>query len=149
MFNLKGCSSPIPRNGDRGIRDATASRLVPDITESVLTTIPAILLPTMVLLYHLVFTLAAFSSSALAQTCATVNPAYAPTWGSGFSGRVLMNGLKSPRGIVFDSENNLLVVESGGSGVRYVKLTDNGGTNVCVASSKQLIDERGVRKLPT
>ena len=55
-----------------------------------------------------------------------------------------MNGLNSPRGLVFDSQNNLLVVEAGGAGVRYVKLTDNGGTDVCVASSKQIIPERGV-----
>jgi hypothetical protein len=81
------------------------------------------------------------------QKCTTINPAYAPTWGTGFSGRVVMNGLKSPRGLLFDSMNNLLVVEAGGAGVRYVKLTDNGGTDVCVASSKQLIPERGVSKL--
>lgn len=87
---------------------------------------------------------AAFAPSALSQSCATINPAYAPTFGSGFSGRVLVNGLKSPRGLIFDTLGNLLVVESGGSGVRYIKLTDNGGTDVCVASSKQLIPERGV-----
>lgn len=101
----------------------------------------------MVLLYHIVFALATLSSSALAQTCATISPAYAPTWGTGFSGRVVMKGLKSPRGLIFDSLNNLLVVEAGGAGVRYVKLTDNGGSDVCVASSKQLINERGVSKL--
>ncbi|KAF2254542.1 glucose sorbosone dehydrogenase [Trematosphaeria pertusa] len=98
----------------------------------------------MVLLHHFVFALATLSSSTLAQTCATINPAYAPTWGSGFSGRVVMNGLRTPRGLIFDSLNNLLVVESGGAGVRYIKLTDNGGTDVCVASSKQLIPERGL-----
>jgi len=99
----------------------------------------------MIHLQPLVFALAALSSTAAGQSsCATINPAYAPTWGSGFSGRVVVNGLKSPRGLVFDSQNNLLVVESGGAGVRYVKLTDNGGTNVCVASSKQIIPERGV-----
>lgn len=102
----------------------------------------------MVLLHHFVFALATLSSSTLAQTCATINPAYAPTWGSGFSGRVVMNGLRTPRGLIFDSLNNLLVVESGGAGVRYIKLTDNGGTDVCVASSKQLIPERGVSKVP-
>ena len=87
---------------------------------------------------------AALAWTAFAQKCATINPAYAPTWGSGFSGRVVMNGLKSPRGLVFDSAGNLLIVESGGSGVRLVTLTDNGGTDVCVASSKQLISERSV-----
>lgn len=98
----------------------------------------------MALLYRVVFAVVALLPTALAQTCATINPAHAPTWGTGFSGRVVMNGLKTPRGMVFDSQNNLLVVESGGAGVRYIKLTDNGGTDVCVASSKQLIPERGV-----
>jgi hypothetical protein len=59
-----------------------------------------------------------------------------------------MNGLKTPRGLIFDTLGNLLVVESGGSGVRYTKLIDNGGTNVCVASSKQLIPERAVSGNP-
>lgn len=95
-------------------------------------------------MHRLIISLAALASTALAQTCATINPAFNPTWGTGFSGRVVMNGLKSPRGIIFDQAGNLLVVESGGGGIRYVKLTDNGGTNVCVASSKQLINERGL-----
>lgn len=98
----------------------------------------------MVRFQDLLFAFAALTTTTVAQSCATINPAYAPTWGAGFSGRVVMNGLKSPRGMVFDSLNNLLVVEAGGAGVRYVKLTDNGGTNVCVGSSKQLIPERGV-----
>lgn len=95
-------------------------------------------------IYQLVLGLAGFASIAFAQTCATINPAYNPTWGAGFSGHVVMNGLKSPRGLVFDNAGNLLVVESGGAGVRYIKLTDNGGTNVCVSTSKQLINERAL-----
>jgi hypothetical protein len=98
----------------------------------------------MVLLHQIIFALAALSSNTLAQTCATINPAFAPSWGKGFSGRVVMNQLKSPRSLIFDSANNMLVVESGGAGLRYVKLKDNGGTDVCVDSSKQLISERGV-----
>lgn len=101
----------------------------------------------MVPLRHLILVVVTLFSNSLAQTCTTINPAYAPTWGTGFSGRVVMNGLKSPRGLVFDSLNNLLVVESNLAGVRYVKLTDNGGTDVCVASSKQLINERGVNNI--
>ncbi|KAF1963318.1 soluble quino protein glucose dehydrogenase [Byssothecium circinans] len=98
----------------------------------------------MVHLQHAVLALAALISSTFAQSCATVNPAFAPTWGSGFSGRVVLNGLKSPRGIIFDSLNNMLVVESGGAGVRWVQLKDNGGTNVCAGTSKQLINESGL-----
>lgn len=55
-----------------------------------------------------------------------------------------MNGLKTPRGMVFDSQGNLLIVEQGGAGVRLVKLTDGEGTNVCLASSKQLIADASV-----
>ncbi|ORY11125.1 soluble quino protein glucose/sorbosone dehydrogenase [Clohesyomyces aquaticus] len=98
----------------------------------------------MVQLHHFALAFATLLPTTLAQTCATINPAYAPTWGSGFSGRVVMNGLKTPRGIIFDQENNMLVIEQGGAGLRWVKLTDNGGSNVCVASSKQLINERGL-----
>ncbi|KAF2713167.1 glucose sorbosone dehydrogenase [Pleomassaria siparia CBS 279.74] len=96
----------------------------------------------MIQLSSFVLVLATLTTHTLARTCATINPAFAPTWGRGFSGRVVMNGLKSPRGIIFDSLNNMLVVEAGGAGVRYVNLTDNGGTNVCVGTSKQLIPEK-------
>jgi glucose/arabinose dehydrogenase len=84
--------------------------------------------------------------TALAQSCSTISPAHAPTMASGYSSSVVMNGLKSPRGIVWDSAGNLLIVEAGGAGVRWVKLTDNGGTSVCVSSSKQLISDSAVRK---
>lgn len=93
-----------------------------------------------------VFTaIAALMPQVFAQTCATINPANAPTFASGYSGRVVMNGLKTPRGIIFDNEGNILTTEQGGYGVRYIQLTDNGGTNVCVKSSKQLISDSSVR----
>ncbi|KAF2640048.1 soluble quino protein glucose dehydrogenase [Massarina eburnea CBS 473.64] len=98
----------------------------------------------MVYFQQTILAVAAFIATSLAQSCATINPAFAPTWGTGFSGRVVMNGLKAPRGLVVDSLNNLLVVESGGAGVRWVQLKDNGGTDVCVGTSKQLISERGL-----
>jgi glucose/arabinose dehydrogenase len=81
---------------------------------------------------------------AIAQTCATINPAFAPTFATGYSGRVVMNGLKSPRGIIFDQQGNMLTSEQGGYGIRYIQLTDNGGTNVCVKSSKQLVADNSV-----
>ncbi|KAF2262210.1 soluble quino protein glucose dehydrogenase [Lojkania enalia] len=98
----------------------------------------------MAFLCYLFFAFAALISQVFGQSCATINPVFNPTWSSGFSGRVVMNGLRTPRGLVFDTLGNLLIVESGGAGVRYVKLQDNGGTDVCVASSKQLINERGL-----
>jgi glucose/arabinose dehydrogenase len=93
----------------------------------------------------LALTSALLLSPSLAQTtCATVSPKYAPVVAAGYNAKVLMNGLKTPRGMLFDSQGNLLIVEQGGAGVRLVKLTDGDGTNVCVASSKQLIADSSV-----
>jgi hypothetical protein len=46
--------------------------------------------------------------------------------------------------MVFDSQGNLLVAEQGSAGVRLVTLINGDGTNVCVASSKQLIADASV-----
>jgi glucose/arabinose dehydrogenase len=81
---------------------------------------------------------------ALAQTtCASIAPKIAPVVAAGYTAKVLINGLKTPRGMLFDSQGNLLIVEQGGAGVRLVKLAD-GGTSVCVATSKQLIADSSV-----
>jgi len=101
-----------------------------------------ILITTMMVRLATIFvTVSALAPSVLAQTCATINPAQAPTFASGYSGRVVMNGLRTPRSIIFDNSGNLLTVEQGGYGVRYIQLTDNGGTNVCVKANKQLISD--------
>ncbi|KAF6820146.1 nhl repeat-containing protein [Colletotrichum sojae] len=76
---------------------------------------------------------------AMAQSCPNLTPRSQPALAQGYSARLVMNGLSRPRSLLFDKLGNLLVVEQGGAGIRYVKLTDNGGTNVCVASQKQLI----------
>jgi glucose/arabinose dehydrogenase len=79
-------------------------------------------------------------AQATAQTCANINPANgAPQMAAGYQAKVVMNGLRTPRGIVFDCEGNLLIAEQGGTGVRWVKLQDNGGINVCVGQQKVLI----------
>lgn len=93
----------------------------------------------MVCFNSIIVALAALTTAARAQTCATISPARAPTFASGYSGRVVINGLRTPRSIIFDNQGNLLTTEQGGYGVRFIQLTDNGGTNVCVKSSKQLI----------
>jgi hypothetical protein len=98
----------------------------------------------MVVLRSAVVAIAALVPQAFAQTCATINPANAATFAMGYSGRVVMNGLRTPRGIIFDNEGNMLTTESGGYGVRYIQLNDYGGTNVCVKSSKQLIADSSV-----
>ncbi|KAF2827652.1 soluble quino protein glucose dehydrogenase [Ophiobolus disseminans] len=98
----------------------------------------------MVRLTNVFVTLSTFVAGTLAQTCATINPAQAPTFASGYSGRVVINGLKTPRDIIFDKQGNLLTTEQGSYGVNYIQLTDNGDTDVCVNSSKQLISDATV-----
>ena len=80
---------------------------------------------------------------ALAQTCTSLTAQYPASFAEGYSAKLLINGLKYPRDMKFDTLGNLLVVEQGGAGVRQIKLTDD-GTNVCVASSKQIIDDASV-----
>ncbi|KAF2011650.1 soluble quino protein glucose dehydrogenase [Aaosphaeria arxii CBS 175.79] len=93
----------------------------------------------MVGIHYFTMAIAALIVQVSAQNCATINPANPATFASGYSGKVLMNGLRQPRGLIFDNEGNILTTEQGGYGVRYIKLTDGGGTDVCVASNKQLI----------
>ena len=78
------------------------------------------------------------------RACAVINPQARPVLASGYTATVVTKGLKTPREIIFDSLGQLLVVEQGGGGVRLIKLTDNGGTDVCVASSKTLINDATV-----
>lgn len=99
---------------------------------------------TMTKLHHSLVALATLVVQVLAQSCPTINPANAPTFASGYSGRVVMNGLRQPRGLIFDNQGNMLTTEQGGYGVRYIQLTDNGGINVCVKSNKQLIQDSSV-----
>jgi hypothetical protein len=83
----------------------------------------------------------------LAQTCQNIAPKYDPVMAPGYASKVVLNGLKNPRGIVFDTLGNLLVVEQAGGGIRQIKFTDNGGINVCVNSSKTIITDTRVRVL--
>jgi hypothetical protein len=88
-------------------------------------------------------TLLISQSYVLGQGCTGPAAKYPATFAGGLSAKVLINGLKNPRSLKFDTLGNLLVVEQGGAGVRQIKLTDE-GTNVCVASSKQIISDNTV-----
>ncbi|KAF0330174.1 L-sorbosone dehydrogenase [Colletotrichum sp. SAR11_59] len=76
--------------------------------------------------------------SRVAAQCPNLTPVSQPSLAEGYSARLVLNGLDSPRSLQFDTEGNLLILGQG-AGVQYVKLTDNGGTDVCAASQKQLI----------
>jgi hypothetical protein len=65
--------------------------------------------------------------------------------GKGFTFRLLTNKLSKPRGMVFDTAGNLLVVESG-KGITALKLKDEGDICLSVASDPQVvISDRAVR----
>ena len=43
--------------------------------------------------------------------------------------------------MIFDNQGNLLTTEQSSYGVRYIQLSDNGGTNICAKAQKQLISD--------
>lgn len=79
------------------------------------------------------------------RACANISPKANPTLMSGYTAKVVANGLKTPREIIFDPKGNLLVIEQGGGGIKLITLTDNGGTDVCQSSAKTLVADRSVR----
>lgn len=96
-------------------------------------------LPLLLLLLQLLF------GPSAAQSCSNkLNVTYpAPVAASGWQYRLIANGLTRPRGIAFDGDGGLLVVESG-VGLTHWTLSDEGGTCLTVASNKTLIADRNV-----
>lgn len=87
-----------------------------------------------------------FLWTAIAQTsCSvTLTASYpTPSVAAGFSARLIANGLTTPRGIIFDSQGHLLVVEQG-SGIVALSLTDDGGDCLSVASKGTVVNETSV-----
>ena len=84
------------------------------------------------------------SSAVIAQqTCEGAGAQYEPTIvANGFSTYVLVNKLSSPRGIVFDNEGNLLVLEQF-KGVTALKLKEENGC-VTVASKTAALNDLAV-----
>jgi glucose/arabinose dehydrogenase len=69
-----------------------------------------------------------------AQKCAGAGRGKPTNVAKGFTSYVLASGLSSPRGLIFDKEGNLLVVEKTTTGtVTAIKLKEEGGC-VTVAS---------------
>ena len=79
------------------------------------------------------------------RACPATAPQVKPVMASGYTATVVAKGFKTPREMVFDPLGNMLVVNQGGGGVSRVTWTDNGGTDVCSASIKQLINDNTVR----
>lgn len=102
----------------------------------------------MVLAYSLAFVAILSLTNAAPElkkrACPVINPTVKPVFASGYSAQVVIKGLKTPREMVFDPLGNLLVIEQGGGGLRRIVLTDNGGIDVCSASSKTLVADATV-----
>ncbi|QUC21958.1 uncharacterized protein UV8b_06199 [Ustilaginoidea virens] len=62
----------------------------------------------------------------------------APVAAKGWSYRVVANGFARPRGLVFDQNHGLLVIDSG-VGLTHLTLRDNGGTCLSVTNNKTLV----------
>lgn len=67
----------------------------------------------------------------------------APVAASGWQFRLVANGFTRPRGIAFDHDGGLLVVESG-AGLTHLTLDDEGGTCLTVKSKKRLVADQNV-----
>jgi glucose/arabinose dehydrogenase len=85
------------------------------------------------------------ASIALAQTScsspSSITPKYpAPSVAAGYHANIIANGLNTPRGLVFDSSGNLLVVESG-KGITALTLDDGGGSCLSVKSSTLVVND--------
>ena len=89
----------------------------------------------------------AFAHAVVAQKACSnsLSPANGPpVVAKGYTARVFANGLTKPRGITFDTEGNMLVVESG-KGITALKLKDEGGDCVGVAQQIPVVSNSAVR----
>jgi glucose/arabinose dehydrogenase len=80
-----------------------------------------------------------------AQTSCTsqssITPKYPePSVAAGYHANIIANGLSSPRGIVFDSSGNLLVVQAG-IGISALTLNDGGGSCLTVKSTISVVND--------
>jgi hypothetical protein len=85
------------------------------------------------------------SRSAAQTTCSTtLSAAYpAPSVAPGFAARIVANGLMLPRGIIFDTAGNLLVIEQG-RGVMAYTLNDAGGGCLSVETTTVVVQDYSV-----
>jgi hypothetical protein len=67
----------------------------------------------------------------------------APSVAAGYEARLIANGLRDPRGIIFDKQGHLLVVEKG-VGIVGLTLADDGGACLSVTSKDTIIDDTTV-----
>ena len=72
--------------------------------------------------------------------CDKFKPVHTPVVGSGWTYRVVMADLHTPRGLAFDSAGNLLVVERGSAVRRLAFVGGGGGANdTCLALQQNTV----------
>lgn len=88
---------------------------------------------------------ALFAATALAadMVCPGQKPSSNPQTADGVAFKVLANGLKRPRGVIQDSEGNILMSE--GKGLRRIELDGADGMDLCVKSSTHFVEDATVR----
>ena len=100
-------------------------------------------------LYSILAGLVSLISAVFAATCSTVLKASYPTpvVSDGWEAQLIVQGLSSPRTILFDSNGGLLVAQQD-HGVVHLQFTDNGGSCLEVSKKTFLINSTAVG-LPT
>lgn len=92
------------------------------------------------MLNKVLFATAAFQAGALAQNCPSLSAAYpAPSLASGYEARLVAQNLNKPRGLIFDNNNNLLVVERD-VGVTAFKV-EGAGSCVTLKDKKTIVGD--------
>ncbi|KAI1333512.1 soluble quino protein glucose dehydrogenase [Xylariaceae sp. FL0016] len=81
------------------------------------------------------------TSTAIAQNCTAITPSAELNVTEGYTAHAILNGLKIPRNLAFDTGGSLLVSEQNAGGIRRIVLTEDTDGNVCVASSSQIIPD--------
>lgn len=89
-------------------------------------------------------TSAASSTSAVGACPTVLTPLYeAPVVGSGWTAQLIVNDVMTPRGIIFDQNDALLVVQQG-SGIVRVTFNDYGGTCLVVNETTTVVENSDV-----
>lgn len=79
------------------------------------------------------------SSCATSVSTSVPEPSLAP----GYEARIVATGLKNPRGIIFDQQGNLLVVEKQ-TGVTALTLNDAGGSCLSEQQRRTVVNDNTV-----
>src|SRR5215469_18146152 len=82
-----------------------------------------------------------FAQSSCSVTITASYPT--PSVAAGYEARLIANGLTAPRGIIFDKQGHLLVVEQS-SGIAGLTLADDGGACLSVVSKQTIIHDTTV-----